>query len=89
LPVSVPRSAPAGVTRRSDGDAILTAYIHHWHCGSLQLPFAQALELIRHRKVYLRRGYAYVPKSELVTIVCGSFRAALSEALVVCMHSPV
>eukprot|EP01134_Creolimax_fragrantissima_P001136 CFRG1136T1 len=46
-----------------------------------KLPFKRALELVRSRKVFLRNGVAYVPKHELLSIICASFRQRLSLAL--------
>ncbi|XP_071539774.1 DNA primase large subunit-like [Panulirus ornatus] len=46
-----------------------------------QVPFIEALELVRQRKVYLSGGYAYVPDTDLVTLVLTSFRTSLSHAL--------
>eukprot|EP01137_Pigoraptor_chileana_P008783 Opistho-2@56107 len=45
------------------------------------VPFEEALELVRSRKVYLENGMAYVPRRELAAIVSGAFRAVISEAL--------
>lgn len=47
-----------------------------------KVPFEEVLDLVRGRRVYLRCGFAYVPQSELVSIVGGQFRARLSKALV-------
>ncbi|XP_014670597.1 PREDICTED: DNA primase large subunit-like [Priapulus caudatus] len=46
-----------------------------------RVPFTEALDLVRGRKVYLRHGYAYIPSSELVSLVCACFRLELSKAL--------
>lgn len=43
--------------------------------------FEQAIELVRKRQVYLEKGYAYVPKTDLMTLIVGAFRAKLSAAL--------
>lgn len=48
-----------------------------------KVPFTEALDLVRQRKVYLQAGYAYVPSDELVSIVTSMFRAHLSLALAV------
>ncbi|XP_042215191.1 DNA primase large subunit-like [Homarus americanus] len=48
-----------------------------------KVPFTEALELVRQRKVYLSGGYAYVPDTDLVTLVTASFRSNLSRALAI------
>lgn len=48
-----------------------------------QVAFAEALELVRQRKVFLKDGFAYVPESDLATLVTSSFRTSLSRALTV------
>ncbi|KAI8482403.1 DNA primase large subunit [Branchiostoma belcheri] len=48
-----------------------------------KVPFQEALDLVRARKVYLKKGYVYVPGSELVSIILSSFRGNLSKALAV------
>jgi DNA primase large subunit len=47
------------------------------------VPFTEALELVRSARVFVKRGYAYVPHSELVVIILSVFRTELSHALVV------
>nr|XP_055186183.1 DNA primase large subunit isoform X2 [Nyctereutes procyonoides] len=46
-----------------------------------KIPFADALDLFRGRKVYLEGGFAYVPLRDIVAIVLNEFRAKLSKAL--------
>lgn len=48
-----------------------------------KVDFEQAVELVKQRKVYLQKGSAYIPKSEILTIIVGAFRAKLSAALTV------
>ncbi|XP_002739991.1 DNA primase large subunit-like [Saccoglossus kowalevskii] len=48
-----------------------------------KVPFVEALDLVKSRKVYLERGYAYVPRSDLVSIVLSAFRAHLSHSLAI------
>ncbi|XP_077991437.1 DNA primase large subunit-like [Glandiceps talaboti] len=48
-----------------------------------KVPFIEALDLVKSRKVYLERGYAYVPRSDLVSIILSAFRSNLSHALAV------
>lgn len=48
-----------------------------------KVPFIEVCSLVRGRRVYLRKGYAYVPSSDLVVCVSTTFRAMLSEALAV------
>ena len=47
------------------------------------MPFEDALELVQTRRVYLKAGYAYVPSTDVITLVMGVFRARLSAALTV------
>uniref|UniRef100_A0A673FP59 DNA primase large subunit n=1 Tax=Sinocyclocheilus rhinocerous TaxID=307959 RepID=A0A673FP59_9TELE len=48
-----------------------------------KVPFQDALDLVRTRKVYLLAGNAYIPHHEIVTIVLNDFRTRLSKALAV------
>lgn len=48
-----------------------------------KVPFQQVCSLVRSRKVYLNKGYAYIPSSELVLCILTTFRSQLSEALAV------
>eukprot|EP00730_Choanoeca_flexa_P013220 TRINITY_DN5091_c0_g1_i2.p1 TRINITY_DN5091_c0_g1~~TRINITY_DN5091_c0_g1_i2.p1 ORF type:complete len:510 (+),score=121.63 TRINITY_DN5091_c0_g1_i2:46-1575(+) len=46
-----------------------------------QVPFEQALELVRNRRAYLRNGYAYVARGDMTSIVVGAFRSKMSASL--------
>lgn len=48
-----------------------------------KVPFQDALDLVRARKVYLKAGFAYIPHQDIVTIVLNDFRTRLSKALAV------
>lgn len=48
-----------------------------------QVPFTEALDLVRNRKVFLQSGYAYVPQEDLVSILISVYRTQLSQALAV------
>ncbi|XP_061425179.1 DNA primase large subunit isoform X3 [Lethenteron reissneri] len=48
-----------------------------------KVPFTDALELVRSRKVFVRRGIAFIPQRDLVTIVLNDFRQNLSRALTI------
>ncbi|KAK5607866.1 DNA primase large subunit, partial [Crenichthys baileyi] len=52
-----------------------------------KVPFQDALDLVRARKVYLKEGYAYIPHNEIVTIVLNDFRTRLSKALALTARS--
>uniref|UniRef100_A0A8C9AIB0 DNA primase large subunit n=1 Tax=Prolemur simus TaxID=1328070 RepID=A0A8C9AIB0_PROSS len=52
-----------------------------------KIPFADALELFRGRKVYLEGGFAYVPLKDIVAIILNEFRAKLSKALALTARS--
>lgn len=57
-----------------------TSREHFW-----KVPFEDVLDLVAQRKVVLHKGNAFVPSSQLSSIVVGRFRAALSKSLAV-MH---
>jgi DNA primase large subunit len=46
-----------------------------------KVEFEQVLDLVRQRRVYLHRGFAYVPASDLVSIVANQVRMHLSKQL--------
>uniref|UniRef100_A0A1A8EHR1 DNA primase large subunit n=1 Tax=Nothobranchius kadleci TaxID=1051664 RepID=A0A1A8EHR1_NOTKA len=52
-----------------------------------KVPFQDALDLVRTRKVYLKEGYAYIPHQDIVTIVLNDFRTRLSKALALTARS--
>ncbi|XP_010887300.1 DNA primase large subunit isoform X2 [Esox lucius] len=52
-----------------------------------KVPFQDALDLVRTRKVYLKEGFVYVPHMEIVTIVLNDFRTRLSKALALTARS--
>ena len=39
-----------------------------------KVPFTDVLDLVRGRRVFLKQGFAYVPRQELVSIILGIFR---------------
>ncbi|KAK7100935.1 DNA primase large subunit-like [Littorina saxatilis] len=45
--------------------------------------FTEALDLVRGRRVYLHRGFAYVPQDDLVSILLTVYRIHLSHSLAV------
>ncbi|KAM9003743.1 DNA primase large subunit isoform X1 [Sarcophilus harrisii] len=52
-----------------------------------KVPFADALDLFRGRKVYLEHGFAFVPHQDIVSIILNDFRAKLSKALALTARS--
>ncbi|XP_047668897.1 DNA primase large subunit isoform X2 [Tachysurus fulvidraco] len=52
-----------------------------------KVPFQDALDLVRTRKVFLKAGYAYIPHQEIVAIVLNDFRTRLSKALALTARS--
>lgn len=52
-----------------------------------KIPFADALDLFRGRKVYLEDGFAFVPLKDIVAIILNEFRAKLSKALALTARS--
>ncbi|MCO5583929.1 hypothetical protein L7F22_037847 [Adiantum nelumboides] len=47
-----------------------------------KVPFEEVPELVSGRKVYIHKGLAYVPSTQLASLVVGQFRSKLSKALV-------
>eukprot|EP01018_Ginkgo_biloba_P022764 Gb_25311 [translate_table: standard] len=47
-----------------------------------QVPFEEVSELVASRRIFLQRGHAFVPMSQLAALVVGQFRSRLSKALV-------
>ncbi|XP_066535670.1 DNA primase large subunit [Hoplias malabaricus] len=52
-----------------------------------KVPFQDALDLVKTRKVYLQGGYAYIPHQDIITIVLNDFRTRLSKALALTARS--
>ncbi|XP_056327439.1 DNA primase large subunit [Danio aesculapii] len=52
-----------------------------------RVPFQDALDLVRTRKVYLLAGSAYIPQHEIITIVLNDYRTRLSKALAMTARS--
>lgn len=52
-----------------------------------KVPFQDALDLVKMRKVYLKAGYVYIPHQDIVTIVLNDFRTRLSKALALTARS--
>ncbi|XP_039252683.2 DNA primase large subunit-like [Styela clava] len=46
-----------------------------------KVPFTDVLNLVSSRRVFINSGYAYVPQSELISIISTRFREHLSKAL--------
>ncbi|XP_071481246.1 DNA primase large subunit-like [Diadema antillarum] len=53
------------------------------HTDFFKVPFTEALDLVRGRKVFVQKGYAFVPHGDLVSIVLTAFRSHLSHALAI------
>lgn len=47
-----------------------------------RVPWTEAVDLVRSRRVLVRGGWAYIPAGELLSLVVGVFRARLSHNLV-------
>ena len=47
----------------------------------LQVPFEQVPDLVSTRRVFLRRGLAYVAKDQIASLVVAHFRARLAKGL--------
>ena len=48
-----------------------------------KVPFEEVIDLIRQRRVYVHAGFAYVPQSDLVSIVATRVRAHLAKQLAI------
>lgn len=46
-----------------------------------RVPFEEAIDLVGHRRVLLRDGFAFVPREQLVSIVVNKFRAHVGREL--------
>ncbi|CAD5117835.1 DgyrCDS6581 [Dimorphilus gyrociliatus] len=47
-----------------------------------KVPFTEAIELVRTRKVYIEKGQAYIPSNEVIVLIQNYFRMKISAALV-------
>ncbi|KAI8054248.1 eukaryotic and archaeal DNA primase, large subunit-domain-containing protein [Syncephalis plumigaleata] len=47
----------------------------------LEVNFEDALDLVQHRRVYLRNGFAYVPAMEQIALVISEFKRRLAASL--------
>ena len=54
----------------------------------LQVPFQDALDLVRNRRAYLKAGYVYIPHQDIVITVLNDFRTQLSKSLAVSGPAP-
>lgn len=50
---------------------------------SFQVPFIEVLDLVKNRRVFLKKGYAYITEDDLVLTVLTAYRTHLSHALAV------
>ncbi|KAH9504634.1 DNA primase large subunit [Bulinus truncatus] len=75
----VDKDEQAEVTREMDGSDHLTNSNKEYY----KVPFIEALDLVRNRKVFLRAGYVYVPQEDLVSILLSVFRTQLSHAMAI------
>ena len=58
--------------------------------GYFKVDWERVPELLEQRRVFLRRGMAYVPKREQMSLIVAEFTKRLDEALEVwlCAHNP-
>jgi len=47
-----------------------------------RVPWLEAVDLVRARRVYVSKGFAYIPASEVLSLVVGVLRTGLSHSLV-------
>lgn len=48
-----------------------------------KVKFSEVFDLVRNRKVFIMKGYAYIPHTEFVSVLCTQFRAHLKQSLAV------
>uniref|UniRef100_A0A8D0Z5K1 DNA primase large subunit n=2 Tax=Sus scrofa TaxID=9823 RepID=A0A8D0Z5K1_PIG len=63
------------------------SFLKDSHLQFEAIPFADALDLFRGRRVYLEDGFAYVPLKDIVAIILNEFRTKLSKALALTARS--
>ncbi|XP_018576961.1 DNA primase large subunit [Anoplophora glabripennis] len=51
-----------------------------------KVPFGEVVPLVKGRKVFIQKGYAFIPTADLVVCVLSKFRAQLSESLNIYNH---
>ncbi|KAG9493763.1 hypothetical protein GDO78_001570 [Eleutherodactylus coqui] len=56
-------------------------------CEFYKVPFQAALDLVRPRKVFLSKGFAFIPHKDIVTLILNDFRTRLSKALALSARS--
>lgn len=54
-----------------------------------RVPFTQALDLVQHRQVFVKKGMAYIPESKLLSLVTARFRTNLSRQLALLSAVPM
>ncbi|KAM3930395.1 DNA primase large subunit [Leptodactylus fuscus] len=52
-----------------------------------KVPFQAALDLVRPRKVFLSKGFAFIPHKDIITLILNDFRTRLSKALALSARS--
>lgn len=50
------------------------------------MPFQKVIDLVRSRKVYVTKGVAYVPQTDLISLFVSYFRKNLLEGMDVSFH---
>ncbi|KFM58376.1 DNA primase large subunit, partial [Stegodyphus mimosarum] len=48
-----------------------------------KVPFVEVLDLIKNRKVFLKKGFAYIPEDDMVITIASAYRAHLSHSLAI------
>ncbi|KAL8607230.1 hypothetical protein ACOMHN_009624 [Nucella lapillus] len=69
--------------RQQLNDAFKDETYHSVYVQFYKVPFTEALDLVRGRRVFVRHGYAYVPQDDLVSILLTLYRVQLSHSLAV------
>ncbi|GMH36669.1 hypothetical protein BSKO_04542 [Bryopsis sp. KO-2023] len=76
----------AAVFRSLFDQKTATAVMNEEYKMFYKVPFERVPELVAGRKVFLKKGFAYVPRDQVVSLVVGHFRTRLSKALTMLAH---
>ncbi|XP_053608667.1 DNA primase large subunit-like isoform X2 [Plodia interpunctella] len=65
-----------------------THYVHQNidNINFYKVKFYEVLDLVKLRRVYLQRGYAYIPHKDFVSVLSAQFRTQLRQSLAVACH---
>ena len=76
--------------RSSDGLPVTASRVEDnnvLHIPYFKVKWVQAMDLVQHRRVLLRGGYAFVPRDKLVNLVISKFRTNVSAPRASCVRA--